>query len=63
MAYGQKNSRNDLSEVKQLCKKFIYAVKKYKPQLLNRPKFHILLHLSQSMEDYGRTSSFNSERY
>ena len=47
----------------RVCEDFIQAIIAYDPLLLNRPKFHLLLHLPKCIEDFGRTASFNSERY
>ena len=46
----------------EICKEFVVSVKSHNPQLLNRPKIHLLLHLPKCMLEFGRTSSFNTER-
>ena len=63
MAYCEKKSTHDLPEVIHLCNEFVLAIKSYNAALLNRPKFHLLLHLAQSMEDFGGTASYSAERY
>jgi hypothetical protein len=45
------------------CKDFVAATYAFKPELLQKPKFHLLLHLPQSMEDFGPRMAFNTERY
>ena len=45
------------------CKDFVAATYAFKPELLQKPKFHLLLHLPQSMEDFGPAMAFNTERY
>jgi len=62
IAYCHLHSTRDIASTKKVCEGFIEAVKSQDPNLLNRPKFHLLLHLPQSMADFGRTASFNSER-
>lgn len=45
-----------------VCKKCVDAVKKNFPDLSKKLKIHLFLHLSDSMIDFGPTSSFNTER-
>ena len=33
------------------------------PALLKKPKIHIILHLAESIRDYGPCSAFSAERY
>ena len=33
------------------------------PALLKQPKIHIILHLAESIRDYGPCSAFSAERY
>ena len=42
---------------------FVASVKEHSPDLLAKVKIHLLLHLSDSMSDFGPTSAFNTERY
>ena len=63
LTYCQSFRRSDYQFTSEVCKDFIESVKAIKPSLLNRPKFHLVLHLPQCMLDFGRTSSFNTERY
>ena len=61
-AYCDPFSPHHLEEAKSVCKEFIMAVKDYKPELLQRPKFHYLLLLPSNMLDFGPTAAFNTER-
>lgn len=45
------------------CTEFVLSVKAHDHTLLNRPKFHLLLHLPECIENFGVTSSFSAERY
>lgn len=63
VTYCQSFTRNDFKMADEVCLDFIMNVKAHNPLLLNRPKFHYILHLPKCMMDFGRTSSFNTERY
>lgn len=63
VAYCQSFSRNDFEMDGEVCEEFVRNVKAHNPLLMNRPKFHLILHLPECMLDFGRTSSFNTERY
>lgn len=56
-------SRSKIPEMIHVCKDFVMAIKSYNAELLNRPKFHLLLHLPQSVQDFGPTASYSAERY
>lgn len=45
-----------------MCKRFLQDVKDSRPEMLKKPKVHILLHLVECIRLFGPTSSFNSER-
>ena len=49
-------------EITSTCVSLLGAVRMYKLELLNKPKFHLLLHLSENMADFGPTSAYNTER-
>ena len=55
-------ARNNHDVCREVCEDFIAKIKAEREELLNKPKFHLLLHLPRCMEDFGRTSSFNTER-
>ena len=46
----------------QIFKNFVQAVKEHQPDLLAKIKVHLLLHLVNSMIDFGPSSAFNTER-
>lgn len=54
MAYCDLISSDEIDEVARSCKELLAAVKLHNPALLNKPKFHLLLHLHESMRDYGQ---------
>lgn len=58
ITYCQSFARNDYQMASEVCQDFIDSVKAIKPNLL-----YLILHLPQYMLDFGRTSSFNTERY
>lgn len=45
-----------------ICSDFVMTVKSHFPELQKKVKVHLLLHLTQSMIDFGPTSVFNTER-
>ena len=61
--YCKKNCRNDIDELNDACIKFIDSVQSFDQSLLNKPKFHLFLHLPKCIEEFGGIACFNSERY
>lgn len=49
-------------EWKDICKEFVAIVGRCRPDMLMKPKIHLILHLVESMEEFGPTSCFSSER-
>ena len=39
------------------------SVKQGCPELLKKPKIHLLLHLPDKMQDFGPPSAYNTERF
>ena len=53
----------DHASVKVLCKDFIRVAKKDMPSLLQKPKIHLILHLSENLKEFGPVAVYNTERY
>ena len=51
-----------MRETEHVCTDFVQAVKDHFPDMLEQLKVHLILHLAQSIADFGPTSSFNTER-
>ena len=49
--------------MRALCQNFVDVVYSYKREMLQKPKFHLLLHLAENMTEFGPTAAFNTERY
>ena len=47
----------------EVCQQFVDTAKQYLPELLQKRKVHMLLHLVECMREFGPTASFNTERY
>ena len=45
-----------------VCVEFFEAVRVAFPDMLKKPKIHLLLHLVDNMIEFGPTSAFNTER-
>mgnify|MGYP003417524174 FL=1 len=45
------------------CEAFVQAVKEYNPSMLKKKKVHLLLHLPDTLHEFGPTSAYNTERY
>ena len=60
--YCKRTSRNQLHEVMDACTEFVDSVKSHDAALLNKPKFHLFLHLPTCIEEFGRIGCYNSER-
>lgn len=63
IAYCQHFSLRRRGEIQQICEDFVGVVKQHAPELLKKVKIHLLLHLTDSIIDFGPTSAFNTERY
>ena len=53
----------DMEEVESRCKDLLEHVKALDPLLLQRPKFHLLLHLADNIREFGPTAGYTTERY
>ena len=51
------------TEWEGICEEFVLTVKSCLPELLMKPKVHLLLHLVNCMQDFGPSSAFDAERY
>lgn len=45
-----------------MCQEFLQTVKDRQPELLQKTKVHLILHLVENMMDFGPTAGFNTER-
>ncbi len=63
VAYCQQFSPCHAAEVQAMCQSFVDSVKACNPEMLGKLKIHTLLHLSDSMMDFGPTAAFSAERY
>ena len=44
------------------CQEFLRVAKECQPDLLQKRKVHLLLHLVECMKEFGPTAGFNTER-
>ena len=63
IAYSDYFDPTKADEWNQICQEFVTAVQQCQPDMLNKQKVHLMLHLVECMKEFGPTSSFNSERY
>ncbi len=63
MAYCDYYNPSKAVECKAICQSFVEAVSEHQPALLRKQKVHLMLHLVESMDQFGPTSAFNTERY
>ena len=52
-----------IDSVQEVTSELLAALSRDKPELLKKPKFHLLLHLADSMLSFGPTMAYNTERY
>eukprot|EP00731_Ephydatia_muelleri_P012809 Em0007g119a len=62
IAYAKSYNRHLKEQWKSVCQNFIDSIKVHFPNLLRRPKMHLILHLIECLEQYGPTSAFSAER-
>ena len=63
IAYSDYFDPTKTDEWNQICQAFVTAVQQCQPDMLNKQKVHLMLHLVECMKEFGPSSSFNSERY
>ncbi|XP_064391380.1 uncharacterized protein LOC135339165 isoform X2 [Halichondria panicea] len=61
-AYCEQVSAQTVENVKEVTKELVETVRHAKPELLLKPKFHLFLHLHESMQSFGPTMAYNTER-
>ncbi|KAL5509475.1 hypothetical protein EMCRGX_G004858 [Ephydatia muelleri] len=50
------------TEWEGICEEFVLTAKRCLPEILMKPKIHLLLHLVNCMQDFGPSSAFGAER-
>ena len=63
IAYCQKFRFSKIDEVRKVCEDCVHLVKDCFPEQQKKVKIHLILHLTESMIDFGPTSTFNTEQY
>eukprot|EP00731_Ephydatia_muelleri_P013525 Em0007g835a len=63
IAYCEYFSLSIRDEWQELCQEFVSNVKQYMPAMLQKQKIHLILHLTECMEQFGPSSAFNAERF
>ncbi len=63
LAYCGKFEAERVVQCQRICVEFVQAVQITFPEMLQKPKIHLLLHLIDSMRDFGPASGFNTERF
>ena len=62
IAYITPFSTKNKDSCHSVCVEFVEAVRLAFPDMLKKPKIHLLLHLVDNMIEFGPTSAFNTER-
>ena len=55
-------SVNMMKKTQLVCQEFLQEVKECQPELLQKSKVHMVLHLVECMKEFGPTAAFNTER-
>ena len=50
------------AQYRQICHNFVDAIRDHMPEMLQKPKIHLMLHIVDNMKDFGPTSAYNTER-
>ncbi len=61
-AYCENVSKDSIKHVRDVTKQLLDTVRTHQPDLLKKPKMHLLLHLPDDMESFGPTMAYNTER-
>ena len=63
IAYCDFCDQSNEKEYQRICGAFVDTMRGNIPELCQKLKIHLFLHLTESMMKFGPTSSFNTERY
>lgn len=63
VAYSSNVVINNENNVCQLVSQLLNQIKVVHPNLLKKPKLHILTHLADDIRDFGPAVGFSTERY
>ena len=63
IAYCDYFEKANASKCLDACKAFVKEIYTHYPEFGRKIKIHLLLHLVDSMLEFGPTSGFNTERY
>ena len=56
------NPAQDEVECRETCREFVDLVMQHFPEMMKKPKIHLMLHIVDSMKLFGPTSAYNTER-
>ena len=62
MAYYNLYKHEENQQLEVMCQEFVSKICQLYPELTQKPKINLLLHLVQCIEWFGPTSSFNTDR-
>ena len=62
MAYGSEVDKENNDNISNLTEQMIQCLSEVHPELLQKQKFHMLLHLQDDMLNYGPPVGFSTER-
>ena len=63
IAYCEFFAMSLYEEWSKICVAFVEAIKMHMPELLQKQKTHLILHLVDCMRELGPSSAFSAERY
>ena len=63
MAYGSEGDIEDMENTTILIQQTMEFISEVHPELMQKQKFHMLLHLQDDMLNYGPPIGFCTERY
>ena len=63
IAYGSEVDNEDMDNIGNLAEQMIECISEIHPEFMQKPKFHMLLHLKEDMVNYGPPIGFCTERY
>ena len=63
MAYGSEVDNEDMDNIGNLAEQMIECISEVHPEFMQKPEFHMLLHLKEDMVNYGPPIGFCTERY
>ena len=63
LCYCKSVRKSELPQYRSMVEEFVECVRRVVPDMLQKVKVHLLLHLPDNLMDFGPPANYNTERY